>query len=62
MDQGIAFARTLRALEADDFRGSKLGIAIAVILIGTWIWWFVVDFPRHHEHAGSVRIENGHNR
>jgi hypothetical protein len=62
MDQGIAFARTLRALEADNFRRSKFGIAVAVILIGAWVWWFVVGFPPRHEHAGSVLIENGRSR
>ena len=32
MNQGIAFARTLRALDADDFRASKLGLAAAAML------------------------------
>jgi hypothetical protein len=36
----IAFARTIRALDADDFRGPKLGLFFALILLGLWIWWF----------------------
>lgn len=36
----IAFARTIRALDADDFRGSKLALFFAIILIALWAWWF----------------------
>jgi len=35
-----AFARTLRALDADSFRVSKLALLVAVILLGAWTWWF----------------------
>lgn len=36
-----AFARTLRALDADDFRYSRLALLLAVIVLAAWIWWFV---------------------
>ncbi len=39
MNQGIAFARTLRALDADDFRASKLGLLAAALLLCAWVWW-----------------------
>jgi hypothetical protein len=36
----IAFARTIRALDADDFRGSTLGLLFAAVLLAGWTWWF----------------------
>jgi hypothetical protein len=36
----IAFAQTIRALDADDFRGSKLGLFFAIVLLSLWTWWF----------------------
>jgi len=59
MNQGIAFARTLRALDADDFRASKLGLALAVILLGAWTWWMLAARIPQYETATSVRIEQG---
>lgn len=48
MNQGIAFARTIRALEADDFRRSKIGLLIALILLAAWIWWmFAARVPQN---------------
>jgi hypothetical protein len=56
--QGIAFARTLRALEADDFRTSMAGLAAAVILLGAWTWWmFAASIPQY-ESTTNVRIES----
>jgi hypothetical protein len=37
----IAFARTLRALDADNFRAPKLGLFFAIALLAAWTWWFV---------------------
>jgi len=59
MNQGIAFARTLRALDADDFRGSKLGFVIAAILLGTWTWWMLAARVPQYESTTNVRIESG---
>jgi hypothetical protein len=36
----IAFSRTLRSLDADDFRGPRLVWAVAMVLLAAWIWWF----------------------
>jgi len=59
MNQGIAFARTLRALEADDFRWSKLGLAGAALVIAAWAWWmFAARLPRY-ESTHNVRVEAG---
>jgi hypothetical protein len=59
MNQGIAFARTLRALNADDFRTSKLGLALAVILLGAWTWWMLAARVPQYETTTNVRIEPG---
>ncbi|HMD49118.1 MAG TPA: hypothetical protein VKG79_08465 [Bryobacteraceae bacterium] len=59
MNQGIAFARTLRALDADDFRASKLGLALAVILLGAWTWWMLAARIPQYETTAHVRIEQG---
>ena len=59
MNQGIAFSRTLRALDADDFRGSKLGLLAAALLLVAWAWWmFAARVPRY-ESTTNVRIESG---
>lgn len=59
MNQGIAFARTLRALEADDFRASKLGLLVAALVIAAWVWWLVGARVPQYESTTNVRFENG---
>jgi hypothetical protein len=59
MNQGIAFARTLRALDADDFRGSKLGLLVAAILLIAWTWWMLTARVPQYESTTNVRIESG---
>ena len=59
MNQGIAFARTLRALDADGFRRSKFGLLIAAILLVAWTWWMVAARVPQYETATNVRIEDG---
>jgi hypothetical protein len=59
MNQGIAFARTLRALDADDFRASKFGLALAVILLAAWTWWMLAARIPQYETSTNVRIEQG---
>jgi hypothetical protein len=59
MTQGIAFARTIRALDADDFRGSKLSLLIAVILLGAWAWWMLAARVPQYETTTNVRLESG---
>jgi hypothetical protein len=59
MNQGIAFARTLRALNADDFRTSKLGILAAAALLAAWTWWMLTASIPQYESTTNVRIETG---
>ena len=59
MNQGIAFSKTLRALEADDFRASKLGLLAAALVIAAWVWWLVAARVPQYESTAKVRIENG---
>jgi hypothetical protein len=59
MNQGIAFSKTLRALEADDFRASKLGLLVAALVIAAWVWWLVAARVPQYESTTNVRIENG---
>jgi multidrug resistance efflux pump len=60
MNQGIAFARTLRALDADDFRASRLWFLAAAILLGAWTWWLLAARLPQYESTNRVRIESGH--
>lgn len=59
MNQGIAFARTLRALQADDFRASKLGLLAAAILLIAWTWWMFAARIPQYESATNVHIDSG---
>ena len=59
MNQGIAFARTLRALDADDFRASKLGLLAAAALLAAWTWWMLAARLPQYESTTNVRIEPG---
>jgi hypothetical protein len=59
MNQGIAFARTLRALDADDFGRSKLTLVFAAILLGVWVWWMLAARVPQYETASSVSIQSG---
>jgi hypothetical protein len=58
MNQGIAFARTIRALDADDFRASKLGLAAAAAVLVAWTWWMVATRVPQYESTTNVRIES----
>ncbi len=60
MNQGIAFARTLRALNADDFRASKLGLLAAVALVAAWTWWMFAARVPQYESTTNVHIESSH--
>jgi hypothetical protein len=59
MNQGIAFARTLRALDADDFQASKLGLLMAAALLAAWTWWMLGARLPQYESTTNVRIEPG---
>jgi hypothetical protein len=59
MTQGIAFARTIRALDADDFGRSKFTLVFAVILLGAWTWWMLAARVPQYESTTNVRLESG---
>jgi hypothetical protein len=57
----IAFARTLRSLDADDSRGSKMGLFFAIILLAAWTWWlFAANIPQY-EVSSHTRLDLNHN-
>jgi hypothetical protein len=58
MNQGIAFARTIRALDADDFGRSKLTLLFAAILLAAWTWWMLAARVPQYETTTNVRIES----
>lgn len=55
----IAFARTIRALDSDDFRAPKLGLFFAIVVLAAWTWWFFT--PSIPEYETSTRLELDHN-
>jgi len=57
VNQGIAFARTLRALDADGFGASKLGLLLAALLLIAWSWWMLAARVPQYETTTNVRIE-----
>ncbi len=59
MNQGIAFARTLRALDADDFRSSNLGLLVAAIVLIAWTWWMLAARVPQYESTTNVQFESG---
>jgi len=59
MNQGIAFARTIRALNADEFRASKLGLLAAALSLVAWAWWMLAARVAQYESTTNVRFESG---
>jgi hypothetical protein len=59
MNQGIAFARTIRALDADDFRRSKFSVFIAALLLAAWTWWMLAARVPQYQTTSNVRLESG---
>ncbi len=57
MNQGIPFARTIRALDADDFRGSKLGLLLAAVVLGCWLWWALAARVPRYELTTNVQLD-----
>jgi hypothetical protein len=57
MNQGIPFARTVRALDADDFRTSKLGLLLAAAVLAAWIWWALAARVPQYELSANVRLD-----
>ena len=53
----IAFSRTLRALDADDSRASKLGLLTAIILLAAWTWWMLTPTVPQYEVSSSATLD-----
>ncbi len=55
----IAFARTIRALDADHFRAPKIGSFFAIVLLAAWTWWFfTAPIP---EYVTTTRVQLNQN-
>ena len=52
-----AFSRTLRSLKADGFRLSISGIAVAILLIGSWVAWAFLARFSVYETTSTARVE-----
>jgi multidrug resistance efflux pump len=52
------FSRTLRAVEADGARRWTLQLSAAMILLGAWGAWFLLDRIAVYEVADSTRLES----
>ena len=57
MNQGIPFARTIRALDRDTFRGSKLGLLLAALVLGCWLWWALAARVPRYELSTNVHLD-----
>src|SRR5581483_208250 len=57
MNHGIAFARTVRSLDADDFRGSKIASLLAAIVILAWVWWLFAPRIPQYEVSKDIRFD-----
>ena len=59
----IAFSRTMRSLDADDFRFPAIVWVLAVIVLAAWTWWFFAaqipaeDAPAEASGAGHRQVE-----
>ena len=51
----IAFARTLRALDADNFRAPKMGLFFAIAILAAWTWWLFT--PRIPQYEVTTNLE-----
>jgi hypothetical protein len=52
----ITFSRSLRALGADRFRASLLGLLVVVILLAVWAAWFFLAEVGVYEISDSARL------
>jgi hypothetical protein len=53
----IAFARTIRALDADDFRASKMASFFALALLALWTWWFFTPSIPQYETSTHLQLD-----
>ncbi len=52
-----AFSRTMRSLDADDFRSSVVGLALVTVLMVGWFAWFVLARVALYEVSDSARLQ-----
>lgn len=57
MNGPTAFARTIRALEADSFRRSNLILLLTLGLLAAWTAWFLNAAVPQYETTSAVRVE-----
>ena len=51
------FPRSVRALEADRFRSSALGLLLCLLLLGLWLAWFFLALVAEYKVAGTAYLE-----
>jgi hypothetical protein len=56
MNGSSAFARTMRALDADDFRGSKLGLLLLAAVLAGWAWWMLAAAVPQYETSENALL------
>jgi len=56
MNGSSAFARTMRALDADDFRGSKLGLLLLAAVLAGWVWWMLAAAIPQYETSENALL------
>jgi len=56
MNGSSAFARTMRALDADDFRGSKLGLLLVAAVLAAWVWWMLAAAVPQYETSENALL------
>jgi hypothetical protein len=57
MNAGIAFARTLRALDADDFHASKFSLLLVAAILAAWTWWLLAARVPQYASSDNARFE-----
>jgi hypothetical protein len=56
MNGSSAFARTMRALDADDFRGSKLALLLVAVVLAAWVWWMLAAAVPQYETSENALL------
>jgi len=57
MNGPIAFSRTLRAFDSDNFRISNILVLLVFALLAGWTWWFFRSTVPQFETTNLVRIQ-----
>jgi hypothetical protein len=55
MNGSSAFSRTMRALDADDFRGSKVALFVLGFVLAVWaVWMVAADVPQYETSENAL--------